>query len=174
MAIGIVGVLHVDDSHAAITRIVAMEGVSITIGVVFFFILGFRARFRFKKVLTDLIEDENISVIISSHNLKELEDICDSFGILGDGVIISYGDLLQSKEQLNTYQIAFNEPKDKEFFNDLNVIHFENEGRVCKLVIRGHEEEVMEILKKKEPILLDVLPVNFEELFIYELESREK
>lgn len=49
MAIGIVGVLHVDDSHAAITRIVAMEGVSITIGVVFFFILGFRARFRFKK-----------------------------------------------------------------------------------------------------------------------------
>ena len=49
MAIGIIGVLHVDDSHAAITRIVAMEGVSIAIGVVFFFILGFRARFRFKK-----------------------------------------------------------------------------------------------------------------------------
>ena len=49
MAIGIVGVLHVDDSHAAITRIVAMEGVSITIGIVFFFIIGFRAHFRFNK-----------------------------------------------------------------------------------------------------------------------------
>ena len=49
MAIGIVGVLHVDDSRAAITRIVAMESVSITIGIVFFFIIGFRARFRFNK-----------------------------------------------------------------------------------------------------------------------------
>lgn len=49
MAIGIIGVLHVDDSHAAITRIVAMEGVSITIGIVFFFIIGFRARFRINK-----------------------------------------------------------------------------------------------------------------------------
>lgn len=49
MAIGIIGVLHVDDSRAAITRIVAMEGVSITIGIVFFFIIGFRARFHFNK-----------------------------------------------------------------------------------------------------------------------------
>lgn len=130
------------------------------------------ARLRFKKALTDLIEDEHISVIISSHNLKELEDICDSFGILEDGRIISYGDLLESRELVNKYQLAFRQEIEAERFSDLDVLHMEQEGRVYKLVIRGEAEEVTEKLKQLEPVLLDVLPVNFEELFIYELESR--
>lgn len=130
------------------------------------------ARLRFKKALTELIEDEQVSVIISSHNLKELEDICDSFGILEDGRIISYGDLLESKDLINKYQIAFKEEKTKEDFKDFDLLHFEQEGRVFKLVIRGKEEEITDKLKAMQPVLLDVLQVNFEELFIYELESR--
>ena len=130
------------------------------------------ARLRFKQILTELIEDEQISVIISSHNLKELEDICDSFGILEDGRIISYGDLLQSKEQINKYQVVFAQEQDKEVFSDLDILHFEKEGRVCKLVIRGNEEDVTAKLNELKPVLMDVLQVNFEELFIYELESR--
>lgn len=130
------------------------------------------ARLRFKQALTDLIEDQQVSVIISSHNLKELEDICDSFGILEDGKIISYGDLLQSKELINKYQIVFNEEIEKELFKEFDVLHFENEGRVYKVVIRGTQEEVIEKLNELHPVLLDVLQVNFEELFIYELESR--
>ena len=130
------------------------------------------ARLRFKQILTELIEDEQISVIISSHNLKELEDICDSFGILEDGRIISYGDLLQSKEQINKYQIVFEQEQDKEVFKDLDILHFENEGRVYKIVIRGNEEDVTEKLNTLKPVLMDILQVNFEELFIYELESR--
>ncbi len=130
------------------------------------------ARLRFKQILTGLIEDEQISVIISSHNLKELEDICDSFGILEDGRIISYGDLLQSKEQINKYQIVFEQEQDKEVFKDLDILHFENEGRVYKLVIRGNEEDVTAKLNTLKPVLMDILQVNFEELFIYELESR--
>ncbi len=130
------------------------------------------ARLRFKKALTELIEDEQVSVIISSHNLKELEDICDSFGILEDGRIISYGDLLESKDLINKYQIAFKEEKTKEDFKDFDLLHFEQEGRVFKLVIRGKQEEITEQLKAMQPVLLDVLQVNFEELFIYELESR--
>jgi len=130
------------------------------------------ARLRFKKALTELIEDEQVSVIISSHNLKELEDICDSFGILEDGRIISYGDLLESKDLINKYQIAFKEEKTKEDFKDFDLLHYEQEGRVLKLVIRGKQEEITEQLKAMQPVLLDVLQVNFEELFIYELESR--
>ncbi len=130
------------------------------------------ARLRFKKALTEMIEDEQVSVVISSHNLKELEDICDSFGILEDGRIISYGDLLESKELINKYQIAFKEEKTKEDFKDFDLLHYEQEGRVFKLVIRGKEEEITEKLNAMEPVLIDVLQVNFEELFIYELESR--
>lgn len=129
-------------------------------------------RLRFRKALADLIEDENISVIISSHNLKELEDICDSFGILEDGQIVSYGDLLEKKELINKYQAAFREEKERSAFDGLDILHYDRQGRVYQLVIRGDEEEVMEKLQAMDPVLLDVLPVNFEELFIYELESR--
>ncbi len=130
------------------------------------------ARLRFKKVLAQLIEDEGITVIISSHNLKELEDICDSFGILDDGHIVSYGDLLDARESVNKYQVVFSEPKTKEDFSDFDILHFEQAGRVANVVIRGSREEVTEKLEEMHPLLVDILQVSFEELFIYELESR--
>lgn len=130
------------------------------------------ARLRFKQVLADLIEDEQIIVVISSHNLKELEDICDSFGILENGQIMSYGDLLETKEKIHTYQVAFAQEKEREDFQAFDILHFEQEGRVYKLVIRGDLEEVTKQLQDMDPVLLDVLQVNFEELFLYELESR--
>lgn len=130
------------------------------------------ARLRFKKALSELIEDEGVSVIISSHNLRELEDICDSFGILEGGKIVSYGDLLESRELINKYQLAFADEKTKDDFSGFDLLHFEAEGRVVKLVIRGESEKVLEQLEAMKPVLTDVLPVSFEELFIYELESR--
>lgn len=129
-------------------------------------------RYRFRQVLAELVE-EGVSVIISSHNLKELEDICDSFGILDNGRILKEGDLEESKEQINRYQVAFNTDSEQNF-GDFDILHMEREGRVYRLVIRGKEEEVMEKLKEMNPVLVDVLPVNFEELFIYELEGRSK
>ena len=129
-------------------------------------------RLTFKKALVDMLEDQKATVIISSHNLKELEDICDTFGILDNGVISSYGDLLESKENITKYQLAFNEDKDKSDFAGLDIINFRKEGMVYTLVIKGDREKVTEELRKKEPLLLNELPVNFEELFIYEVESR--
>ena len=93
---------------------------------------------------------------------------------LEDGRIISYGDLLESKEQINKYQVVFEREQEENAFKNFDVLHQDQEGRVYKLVIRGKEEEVLEKLKTLNPILLDVLQVNFEELFIYELESRGK
>ena len=83
------------------------------------------ARLRFKKVLADLLEDEQITVIISSHNLKELEDICDSYGILEDGKMLTYGDLVESREQINKYQVVFQDEKQKKDFNDFEILHYE-------------------------------------------------
>ncbi len=130
------------------------------------------ARLRFKKILAQMIDEQQVTVIIASHNLKELEDICDSYGILENGKIISYGDLLESKDLINKYQVVFTEEVSKETFKDFDVLNFSQEGRVVQLVIRGDVDEVSEKLKTMNPVLLDVLQVNFEELFIYELESR--
>ncbi len=130
------------------------------------------ARLRFKKILAELIDEKGISVIISSHSLKELEDICDSYGILEDGRIISYGDLLESRSLINKYQLAFTEEKTAEDFKDFDVMHFEQEGQVYKLVIKGDSEEISGKLREMDPLILNILPADFEELFIYELESR--
>lgn len=130
------------------------------------------ARLRLKKILSGMIEDENVSVIISGHNLRELEDICDAFCILEDGVVLSYGDLLESKGNVHKYQAAWVSEITREAFSGLDILHYEQEGRVVRMVVRGSEEQVREELKKIDPVLLDVLPVSFEELFLYELESR--
>lgn len=130
-------------------------------------------RLRFKQELAQLVE-EGMTVVISSHNLKELEDICDSFGILENGKIMDHGDLSESKERINRYQIVFEKEMDEEVFKNFDILHKEHEGRVYKLVIKGEEEKVMEQIETLHPVLIDVLPVNFEELFIYELEGRSQ
>ena len=129
-------------------------------------------RLSFKKALVDLIEDDKITVIISSHNLKELEDICDSFGILEDGKINTYGDLLESKENIVKFQLAYDDEKEIEFFNELNVVSFKNEGKVVTLVVKGDIEKAREFLNSTSPLMINEMPVNFEELFIYEVERR--
>ena len=131
-------------------------------------------RLNFKKALAELIDEKQISVIISSHSLKELEDICDSFGILEDHRMSTYGDLLESKENINKYQLAFNDDYTRADFPELDIVRFEKQGRVYQLVIRGNEETVRAELEKKSPLLIDVLPVNFEELFIYEVANRNE
>lgn len=121
------------------------------------------ARLRFRRILSSLVEEEGITVIISSHSLRELEDICDSFGILEDGKILRTGDLLEEKGNISKYQLAFAEEKTKEDFKDLEIMHYEQEGRVYRLVIRGGQDEVMETIRQMNPVLTDVLPVSFEE-----------
>ena len=131
-------------------------------------------RLTIKKALSDLMEDNNSIIIISSHNLKELEDICDSYGILENGKINTYGDLLESKELINKYQLAYNTEVNEDIFNDLDIINLSKEGSIYRLVIRGNKEEILDKLNKTNPILLDCLSVNFEELFIYLHEEVKK
>ena len=129
-------------------------------------------RLNIKKALFELLNDEEITVIISSHNLKELEDICDSFGILEDGQIKTSGDLNISKEMINKYQIVLHDDAEEDYFKDLDILHYHKIGRVITLVVKGDKEEIVSKLNALNPLILDVININFEELFIYELESR--
>lgn len=131
-------------------------------------------RMNLKKNLYDFIQDSGATIIISSHNLKELEDICDTYGILEDGKISTYGDLLESKANINKYQLAFKDEIDESFFDQFEVLHKHKEGSVYSLVIKGDKEETVRKLEELNPLILDTLSVNFEELFIYEHEGGNK
>ena len=128
-------------------------------------------RYHLKRSLYEFIEDNDAIVIISSHNLKELEDICDSYGILEKGRISTYGDLLESKANINKYQLAFKGKIDESFFDQFDLLHQSKEGSVYTLVIKGDRDEIVKKLNELQPLILDTLAVNFEELFIYEHEG---
>ena len=131
-------------------------------------------RYNLKKSLYEFIDENKSIIIISSHNLKELEDICDSFGILEDGKIETYGDLLESKQNINKYQVAFKEDVDESVFKQFELLHMSKEGSVYSLVIKGDKENIINKLNELNPLILDTLSVNFEDLFIYEHEGGDK
>ena len=85
-----------------------------------------------------------------------------------DGGIETYGDLLESKANINKYQLAFKEDIDLAIFKDFDILYQNKEGRIITLVIKGNREDMVSKLESFNPLLLDVLNVNFEELFIYE------
>ena len=130
------------------------------------------ARLRFKQLLAERMEEEHMTVIIASHSLRELEDICDTFAILQNRRITQSGDLLEEKSLLRKYQLAFDHEVTMDRFGGLRVLQGKLEGRVVQLVIRGEEEAVMHELRRLNPLLIDVLPVTFEELFMLEIEGK--
>ena len=125
-----------------------------------------------KLVWKYIIDDvsEGMTVLISSHNLREMEGICDCIGILDAGKMHVERDLDELKSDINKIQVAFHDNTDAEKgYADLNIVHRETRGKVDLLIIRNDSEKIRETLEPYHPILFDVLPLTLEEIFIYEL-----
>ena len=129
-------------------------------------------RLLFKRAISECIEKKDISIIISSHNLRELEDICDAFAILEDAHIETSGMIDDTKEAIHKIQIAFREEKKREDFESLDIMHYAKTGRIITLVVKGNLEEIKHQIQSLDPLMMDILPVNLEEIFIYEMERK--
>ncbi len=131
-----------------------------------------------KWIVEDVAERE-MTVLVSSHNLRELEGICDSIGILSKGEMILERDLDELKSDIHKVQVAFkagfsekkdsNESEDNNPYQGLQVLHKESRGTVDLLIVRNKKEVVESIIEEKNPVLFDLLPLSLEEIFIYEL-----
>jgi len=121
-----------------------------------------------KIVFQQIIEgvaDRGMTVLISSHNLKEMDDICDAVGILKNGEMIIERDLDDLKTDIHKIQVAFDGETD---LSSLQILHHENRGTVQLLVVRGESDEVAAKIKAQNPLIFDRLPLTLEEIFIYE------
>ena len=130
------------------------------------------ARLQFKRLLIEISSEKNMTVIISSHSLRELEDICESYGLLDDGEIVSSGGIDETKSLYHKYQLAFEREIFIEDFKDLEIVSFNKIGRVYKIVCKGEEEYCYNAIMKMNPLLIDRINIDFEELFIIEVESK--
>ena len=115
------------------------------------------------------VSERNMTVLISSHNLRELEDICDHVGIMHDGKIVIEKSLDDVKGNIHKVQIAFDAFSPAEFEACFDILHKEEFGSVKQYIMRGDSEAIMEKAREFNPILLDLLPLSLEEVFIYEL-----
>lgn len=130
------------------------------------------ARLHFKRALIELSANHNTTVIISSHALRELEDICDSYGLIDHKTIVSEGEIDSILSNMYKFQLAFNKLIKEEDFKEFDVRSYKEEGRLIKVAIKGDKEKFLEYIKKFEPIFVDEINVSFEDLFIQEVEKR--
>ncbi|WP_027398270.1 ABC transporter ATP-binding protein [Anaerovorax odorimutans] len=118
-------------------------------------------------IVEDVAERE-MTVLVSSHNLRELEGICDCIGILSKGEMIIERDLDELKSDIHKIQVAFKNTMEKPY-SGLNILHKESRGTVDLLIVRNKKATVEEIINEKNPVVFDLLPLSLEEVFIYEL-----
>ena len=129
-------------------------------------------RLTFKRAISKLIEEKEMTVVISSHNLRELEDICDTYGILEDNKIYTSGYIDDAKENIHKIQLAFPSEKTKDDFKELDVLSIHIQSRVVNLVVKGDIEKIKNYLQTMEPLMMEILKVNLEEIFVYEMEKK--
>jgi len=113
-------------------------------------------------ILSDVAQRET-TVVISSHNLRELEDICDHVGIMDHGKMLLERSLADMQGSTVKLQIVGEEP------DGLTILHESSSGRLKTLVVRGSAEEVTQKVQAVNPVYFDVLPLSLEEIFIYEM-----
>lgn len=123
-----------------------------------------------KRMIVDAIIDRNLTTIISSHNLKEINEVCDTVALLHEGKIIFSKDLDSVKGNIHKIQTAFPEAYTAEDFSGLQIMHFEKNQSIYYMIIKGDEDEIRKQLAPKNPLILDVIPLSLEEIFIYEME----
>lgn len=123
-----------------------------------------------KKAIAEKMEEKGCTIVVSSHNLRELEDICDNLGLLYKGGILFESDIDNLKTNMFKIQISLKRDFGKDDFKNYNMLSFKKSGSVATIILEGDREKYEESLKQMEPVILDFLPLTLEEIFIYQME----
>lgn len=123
-----------------------------------------------KKAISEKMEEKGCTIIVSSHNLRELEDICDNLGLLYKGGILFESEIDTLKTNMFKIQISLKNEFSQDNFSDFKVLSFKKSGSVATIILEGNREEYEEKLNAMNPVILDFLPLTLEEIFIYQME----
>ncbi|MBH1942037.1 ABC transporter ATP-binding protein [Mobilitalea sibirica] len=124
-----------------------------------------------KSIFAKEMDERNMTAIIASHNLRELEDICDHVGLLHKGGILLSKDLYDMKLSIHKVQCVFKEDIEvRQIFEGLDVLKIDRRGSLYTITARGTAEEITSRIEAAEPVFSEVLPLTLEEIFISETE----
>lgn len=122
-----------------------------------------------KKEIAKQMEKKETTIIMTSHNLRELEDICDNLGLLYKGGILFESEIDTLKTNMFKIQISLGKDFSEKDFQNFNVLSFKKNGSVATIILKGDREVYEKILNDMNPLILDFLPLTLEEIFIYEM-----
>lgn len=123
-----------------------------------------------KSIFAADMEDRNLTPIIASHNLRELEDICDHVGLLHRGGILLSKDLDDMKLNIHKVQCVLQPDMEPGDLTALDKIGVEQRGRLCTVTVRGTRSEVEAVMSSYHPVFFECIPLSLEEIFISETE----
>ena len=124
-----------------------------------------------KSIFAGELAERDFTPVIASHNLRELEDICDSVGILHQGGFLMQKDLEEMKLNIHTIQCVLQNLEDETaLMHTIDIIKIEKRGRLSIITARGKKEEIMNKVQSLHPIFAEILPLSLEEIFISETE----
>ena len=124
----------------------------------------------FKKLIAKQMTKQDTTIIMTSHNLRELEDICDNLGLITEHKILFESDVNSLKTDMIKVQISFKNDFDESLFAKLDVLSFKKIGKVATLIIKDKKGS-KKYLESLKPVILDYLPLTLEEIFIYQMEA---
>ncbi len=124
-----------------------------------------------KSVFATELIDRDFTPVIASHNLRELEDICDHVGLLHGGRILLSENLEDMRLKVRKVQCVFDDPsKEERLLANLSIVCHEKTGSVLSFIAKGREDEIMATVRALEPVFAEALPLSLEEIFISETE----
>ena len=126
-----------------------------------------------RRILLEYIAEKDACVLISSHNLPELENLCDHVVLLGGGRVLMDKGLDELQAGMGKYRLVFDRDVKREDFPGLDIRQFSSSGRVITLSIQGEQERAEAALRAMNPVMLEAFPLTLAEIFISEMEEKE-
>ena len=129
-------------------------------------------RINVRKMLFEAMAENNSTVIISSHNLTEIEELCDSVGLVHKGKVVFDRELDSIKGSIHKIQVAFDGARTAADFPELEILSENTIGSVQNFIVNGDSEEICRVMREKGAKFCDVIPLTLNEIFIYEMEGQ--
>lgn len=123
-----------------------------------------------KSLFANDLEERHLTPVIASHNLRELEDICDHVGLLHRGGMLLSKDLDDMKMNIHKIQCVLPAGLDRTNLQDLDIMTTEQRGSLLTLTVRGQREEIQARMQSYHPVFFEMIPLSLEEIFISETE----
>lgn len=129
-------------------------------------------RQKVRRILVDIAAQRNITVIISSHNLRELDELCDYVGVVYRGKLLYNIAMEELKKRIHKYQLAFSSPVTEEYLSRFSLLSCKIVGKFVTIVAKGEAEILEQKINMLQPLAMEKFPLTLEEIFIYEMEAK--